>query len=78
MPALITSTAGAPNYHPNSFQGPLEKQDALESRFVVSGDVARYNTGDEDNYTQPRVFWEKVGVAELSRILDFPTYFYRC
>jgi len=56
----FTSQAGAPNYHPNSFNGPIERANALESRFHVAGDVQRYNTGDEDNFTQPGTFWRKV------------------
>jgi len=53
--------AGAPNYHPNSFHGPEHKGKEVEfSRFKVSGDVARYNDADDDNYSQPRTFWQKV------------------
>jgi catalase len=60
-PQTVTDNqAGAPNYHPNSFHGPIERPSALESRCHVSGDVARYNSGDEDNFTQPGIFWRKV------------------
>jgi len=51
---------GAPNYHPNSFQGPVEKLEALEHRFHCTGDVERYNSHDDDNFTQPGTFWRKV------------------
>ena len=51
---------GAPNYFPNSFSGPLETRRALESSFGTSGDVARYNSGDDDNFTQPGIFWREV------------------
>lgn len=53
---------GAPNYYPNSFSGPEPLQQAadLEPRFKVSGDVYRYDSGDEDNFTQPRIFWNSV------------------
>ena len=58
--AFSMDNAGYPNYFPNSFSGPAEAPAALESRFEVSGDVARYNTADEDNFTQVATFWEKV------------------
>jgi len=51
---------GAPNYHPNSFNGPIERPSALEHRFHCSGDVQRYNSHDDDNFTQPGTFWRKV------------------
>uniref|UniRef100_A0A914HW77 Catalase core domain-containing protein n=1 Tax=Globodera rostochiensis TaxID=31243 RepID=A0A914HW77_GLORO len=51
---------GAPVYHPNSYGGPKEVATARESVFSISGDVERYNTGDDDNYAQPALFWEKV------------------
>jgi len=51
---------GAPNYHPNSFNGPVEHRPSLEHRFHASGDVARYNSHDDDNFTQPGSFWRKV------------------
>lgn len=53
---------GAPNYHPNSFNGPETSKTArnLEPTFKISGDVYRYDTGDEDNFTQSRIFWNSV------------------
>jgi catalase len=60
-PQCVTDNqGGAPNYHPNSFNGPVENTKALEHRFQVSGDVTRYNSGDDDNFTQPGNFWRKV------------------
>jgi len=50
---------GAPNYHPNSFNGPIETK-CPEPRFHVSGDVDRYNSHDDDNFTQPGIFYRKV------------------
>lgn len=43
---------GAPNYYPNSFTGPQEQPDLKEIRGVVSGDVQRYNSSNDDNVTQ--------------------------
>ena len=51
---------GAPNYFPNSFSGPNHNPKFLESRFTTTGDVARYESGDEDNYSQVTTFWTKV------------------
>jgi catalase len=52
---------GAPNYHPNSFRGPEDDPKYLEHRFQVHGEAARFNShDDEDNFTQPNVFWNKV------------------
>jgi len=59
-PQCMTHQGGAPNYHPNSFHGPVECKDAIEHRQHWSGEVGRYNSADEDNYTQPGVFWTKV------------------
>ena len=52
---------GAPNYHPNSFNGPCEVASALEHQLQL-GDakIARYDTLEDDNWSQPRAFWEKV------------------
>jgi catalase len=53
---------GAPNYYPNSFGGPETSSRAklLEPPYKVVGDVNRRDNGDEDNFTQPRIFWESV------------------
>ncbi|XP_057367358.1 catalase-like [Daphnia carinata] len=55
-----TDYAGYPNYFPNSFSGPDNAPTAVESKFEVSGDVARYNTADDDNFTQVNTYWTKV------------------
>jgi catalase len=59
---------GAPNYYPNSFNGPLDGLrtggDAAKhtkiSTFSTVGDVAKYNSADDDNFTQVGTFWNKV------------------
>lgn len=43
---------GAPNYYPNSFSAPEILPQCVESKFKVYPDVARYNSSDEDNFTQ--------------------------
>ncbi|CAG7821105.1 unnamed protein product [Allacma fusca] len=51
---------GAPNYFPNSFNGPHEDPGAVQSNFTTKGDVQRYDSGDEDNFSQVDLFWTKV------------------
>ncbi|KYB28799.1 Catalase-like Protein [Tribolium castaneum] len=60
-PQAINNQGGAPNYHPNSFNGPDgdSRAKALNVPFAVSGDANRYDSGDEDNYSQSRVFYQK-------------------
>uniref|UniRef100_A0A182YQA8 Catalase n=1 Tax=Anopheles stephensi TaxID=30069 RepID=A0A182YQA8_ANOST len=54
---------GAPNYFPNSFSGPQTCPVAHKLQntpMKLSGDVNRYETGDEDNFSQPAVFYRRV------------------
>jgi catalase len=51
---------GAPNYHPNMFNGPAECKAAHDHVHHLTGDVDRYETADEDNFSQPAMFWKKV------------------
>eukprot|EP00112_Aurelia_sp_Birch-Aquarium-sp1_P010866 Seg2300.3 transcript_id=Seg2300.3/GoldUCD/mRNA.D3Y31 product=Catalase protein_id=Seg2300.3/GoldUCD/D3Y31 len=59
-PQAYDNQGNAPNYFPNSFSGPTENPDAAATVFHVSGDVAKYSTADDDNFTQVGTFWEKV------------------
>lgn len=61
---MSTNSDGAPNYFPNSFNGPQD--DARYKHHVIktTGDVARYNSADEDNFSQPAIFWSSVLNAE--------------
>lgn len=52
--------AGAANYYPNSFSGPVDNTQHLECPVTISGDVQRYNTGDDDNFSQVGTFWKNV------------------
>jgi len=71
-PACFTENqAGAPNYHPNMFEGPVPHKGAAEHAVKVTGDVDRHETGDDDNFTQPGVFWRKVlKPEERQRLVD--------
>jgi catalase len=62
---------GAPNYFPNSFSGPDVSAAAAWHAEPASGDVQRYETGDEDNFTQAGVFFRKVlNPQERERLTD--------
>lgn len=62
---------GAPNYFPNSFDGPHECPSAIQTKFTLTGDVVRKDTGDEDNFSQVDLFWRKVlGPEERQRLVN--------
>ncbi|GFY49532.1 catalase [Trichonephila inaurata madagascariensis] len=61
---------GAPNYYPNSFSGPKNDPDVRAPPFEVSGDVDRWNSEDEDNFTQAKSFYRKtLTEAERGRLI---------
>ncbi len=67
--AVDDNQEGAPNYFPNSFSGPVDDTGFLESQTPIVGDVGRYNTADDDNFTQVGNFWRKVlKPAERTRL----------
>lgn len=59
-PQTIDNQGGAPNYFPNSFSGPTEDPRGEIRSEHVSGDVKKYNSADDDNFSQVTTFWEKV------------------
>lgn len=60
-PACTTDNqTGAPNYFPNSFKGPADDLKYAQHSVSYSGDVRRYRTDDDDNFTQPGIFWRDV------------------
>lgn len=60
----LSNLGGAPNYYPNSFHGAEDGENCKDTKaspntfhaalstFSASGDVKKYNTRDEDNYSQ--------------------------
>ncbi|VDM65090.1 unnamed protein product, partial [Strongylus vulgaris] len=50
----------APHYFPDSFNGHVENKERTESVFHVSGDVDRHDPGHDDDFEQPRIFWQQV------------------
>ncbi|GMR47710.1 hypothetical protein PMAYCL1PPCAC_17905, partial [Pristionchus mayeri] len=67
--AAYNNQGAAVNYHPNSFNGPQEVKNVKESVWKVVGDVERTDAGDDLNFEQPRVFWEKILCGEGRDIL---------
>ncbi|XP_069680920.1 catalase-like [Periplaneta americana] len=65
----IHNQEGAPNYYPNSFNGPHNVPSAADSKFSVSGDVARYNSSDDDNFSQPAMFWENISYEQQNALV---------
>jgi catalase len=53
---------GAPNYYRNSFNGPdvTNRDKHIEHATLESGMAARHEASEDDNFTQPRVFYQKV------------------
>jgi catalase len=71
-PMTVTNNqAGAPNFCPNSFSGPVDNRKYLDHVTNISGDVARWNSRDEDNFTQVGIFYNKVlNEEEKFRLCD--------
>lgn len=64
---------GAPNYFPNSFNGakPSSIENVSWHQEASTADVARYETGNEDNFTQCGHFYRNVLTpAERERLTD--------
>ncbi|CAD5231291.1 unnamed protein product [Bursaphelenchus okinawaensis] len=60
---LFDNQGGEPNYYPNSFGAtpePQNREQELTHKFEISGVAHRWESRDDDNYSQPKVFWEKV------------------
>ncbi|XP_017782613.1 PREDICTED: catalase-like [Nicrophorus vespilloides] len=69
----VNSQGGAPNYHPNSFGGPNSDERAKKyyRTYKAEGVVERYDTKDDDNFTQARVFYQRVlDEAAKTRLID--------
>ncbi|XP_056639845.1 catalase-like isoform X2 [Diorhabda sublineata] len=69
----LQSQSGAPVYHPNSFKGPEEdkRAKALSPIWPLVGDAQRLDNGNDDNYTQPRLLYQRVlKPLERGRLID--------
>jgi len=61
----------APNYFPNSFSGAKPTNNVSWHQEPTTGDVQRYETGNDDNFTQCGHFFRNVLTsAERERLTD--------
>ncbi|KAJ8978362.1 hypothetical protein NQ317_018594 [Molorchus minor] len=62
----VISQGGAPNYHPNTFNGPHEdvRAKALSPALALNGIAKRVDSGNDDNFTQSRMFYKNVLKAD--------------
>nr|URH29257.1 catalase [Riptortus pedestris]BAN20321.1 catalase [Riptortus pedestris] len=62
---------GAPNYFPNSFSLSKPDLSTALSQFRIVGDVARHESGDEDNFSQATLFYTKtLREEERKRLIE--------
>lgn len=62
---------GGPNYWPNSFNGPAPDSSLAWHSDTATGDVQRYETGEEDNFTQAGQFFRNtLDGAARERLTD--------
>lgn len=69
----IHSQGGAPNYHPNTFNGPEndKRARALTPHLPLNGIAKRIDSGNDDNFTQARVLYQRVLKSdERSRLIQ--------
>ncbi|XP_056383653.1 catalase [Hyla sarda] len=69
--AMGDNQGNAPNYYPNSFGGPQDKREFVETPFCIYGDVDRHNDSKEDNVSQVRRFYrEELTEDERQRLCE--------
>ncbi|KAJ8935770.1 hypothetical protein NQ314_012659 [Rhamnusium bicolor] len=71
--STINSQGGTPNYHPNSFKGPENdrRAQALSPSLPLSGVAKRIDNGNDDNFTQARLLYQRVlKPDERSRLIQ--------
>jgi catalase len=56
----LKNLGNAPNYYRNTFNGPdvTNRDQHIEHATFESGMAARHDASDDDNYSQPRVFYQ--------------------
>lgn len=59
---VTDNQGGAPNYFPNSFEGPepIQRVRNVQPPYKVSGEIYRFEPDNEDDFTQSRVFYNNV------------------
>ncbi|CAH1394560.1 unnamed protein product [Nezara viridula] len=61
---------GAPNYYPSSFVHMLNSKRARPPPFSTTGDVDRYDSSNDDNYSQPGMMWRNMTEGERMRLVN--------
>ncbi|XP_069691381.1 catalase-like isoform X2 [Periplaneta americana] len=61
---------GAPTSYTTAFCGPRNVPKAAIKPFHVSGDVARYNSTDEDNYSQCKIYWKSLAPHDQKNLVS--------
>ena len=72
-PANVTNNFGnAPNYEPNSLNGPVEDPTKANSIFTVQGEVGKHKyVHPNDDFEQPRMLFRKILTeAERTRLIE--------
>lgn len=67
-PMAFKNPGQGPNYFPSSFAEPERSLAHVEHKFPVSGEAGRWDDGDDDNFTQPGLFWKLLDGAEQDRL----------
>ena len=57
MQSIKDNSSNFPNYFPNSFFKGGCAAKYLDHADHFTGDVTRYDTGDDDNFSQPTIYW---------------------
>lgn len=67
----VPENGGAPNYEPNSFGGPVEDKQYVETPFPVEGDGYRYDHREgNDDYTQPGNLFRLMTEDQQQRLIS--------
>jgi len=68
--AVQFSGNGGPSYFPNSFRCPEVSSAGKQTTFPLCGVVDRYETKDEDNYSQAREYLKGLSSEESERLVN--------
>lgn len=67
--AMTDNHSGAPNYYPNSYNGPKDNKIYDDVPFTCPGLAKRYDTKDEDNFSQVGDFWNLLDEPARGRLV---------
>ncbi|XP_054721637.1 catalase-like [Uloborus diversus] len=66
----VTRSQAFPSYYPNSYKKPVQDPFAKDSPFEACGIAARHDSSEEDNYSQPRMFYNRLDSSQRDRLLQ--------